>query len=88
MLGRPQGFSVDMDAVWLAILVEPWWNRNGGTRKIDLPVFYGEKTGLAVSSYCRFVISHVNVLPSRLSERTSDDWIKRVITGDGNKQTK
>ena len=24
----------------------------------------------------------------KVSERTSDDWIKRVITGDGNKQTK
>jgi hypothetical protein len=45
MLGRPQGFSVDMGAVWLAILVEPWWNRDGGTRKIELPEFYREKTG-------------------------------------------
>jgi hypothetical protein len=51
--------------------------------------FAGKKqVGLSFRVRAAFVISHVNVLPSRLSERTSDDWIKRVITGDGNKQTK
>jgi hypothetical protein len=64
-------------------------NGASATGKMERPEIRREKqVGLSFRVRAAFVISHVNVLPSRLSERTSDDWIKRVITGDGNKQTK